>query len=125
MPQASVDGVFQKTASGGGTANITGISVNGAASVPTDLAIVTAGGLSNNGGFGQAPDASWTALGGAFQKILSAAGALTVAQVVSGVNFTAAQLLVLFKTVPGQTPVFTARGSGAGGSLLASVPTTF
>ncbi len=123
MAQASVDGVFKKTATSN-TNNIVSISVDGVASVPNDLAIVTAGGFNFVNFAGQAPDASWTALGGAFEKILSAAGALTVAQALSG-SFTAAQLLVLFKTVPGQTPGFTIRGSGTGGSVLASNPTTF
>ncbi len=123
MAQASVDGVFSKTATSN-TNNIVSISVDGLASVPNDLAIVTAGGFNFVNFAGQAPDASWTALGGAFQKILSAAGALTVTQALSG-SFTAAQLLALFKTVPGMTPVFTVRGSGSGGSVLTSNPTTF
>src|SRR6266852_5305181 len=121
MAQASVDGVFSKTAN---TGNIVSISVDGVASVPNDLAIVTAGGFNFVNFAGQAPDASWTALGGAFQKILSAAGALTVTQALAS-SFTAAQLLALFKTVPGQTPAFTNRGSGSGGSVLASNPATF
>ncbi len=123
MARASVDGVFTKTATSN-TNNIVSISVDGVASVPNDLAIVTAGGFNFASPNGQAPDASWTALGGAFQKILSAAGPLTVTQALSG-SFTAAQLLVLFKTVPGQAPAFTVRGSGSGGSVLVSAPATF
>lgn len=118
MAQASVDGVFTNAVKSN-TNNIVSISVNGVASAPSDLAVVTAGGFNFVNFNGQAPDASWTALGGAWWKLLPAVGALTVAQALAG-SFTASQMLALFKVVPGKTPTFTVRGTGSGGSVLAN-----
>src|SRR5258708_2181207 len=121
MP-SSLDNLAQNALStgNGGNPTITGISISTTNATARDMAVTLAVGAPDSGdAIGGTPGTGWSAVSSGWWNLILAAGPLTVAQAIGGFgNYNALQLLALFKTITGQTPVWSNRGGGSGGTVL-------
>lgn len=97
--------------------NVSSLSITGITSGANEMAFTAAIGMRGGAGAaaGQSPGAGWTAAGVGYWNIIPAAGTQTIAQAFGSTALCAVQALLFLKT-NGSTPVFTAHGSGSGGT---------